>query len=116
MRSMEDNWKWTATERVRLEAVSRQNHRARVLIELRKRVDSIGICQSSSEKCPLRPFDDFVKADQILSEMVRTCPTVQSGPSHFSCAKDGALPNMGQLNEHVFLNLTRIGIDTGIEF
>ncbi|EYB95866.1 hypothetical protein Y032_0155g3062 [Ancylostoma ceylanicum] len=49
-------------------------------------------------QCPLRPFDDFVKAGQILSEM------------------EGTLHNMGQLVGHVFLNLTCIAIDTGLEF
>ena len=120
----------------KLKAVSRQNHGARVLIRLWKRVDSIGICQSSSEKvpeiseifaldpvpnsisiCPLRPLDDFMKAGQILSEMVKACSFVrQSGPSPFCYVRDGTLPNMGQLVEHVFLNLTRIAIDTGLEF
>ncbi|EYB89162.1 hypothetical protein Y032_0235g3188 [Ancylostoma ceylanicum] len=49
--------------------------------------------------------------------MVKTCSFVlQSGPSPFCCARDGTLPNMGQLVQHVFLNLTRIAIDTGLEF
>ncbi|EYC24885.1 hypothetical protein Y032_0013g2156 [Ancylostoma ceylanicum] len=38
-----------------------------------------------------------------------------SGPSHFSYARDGALPNMGQLVEHAFLNLARIAINTDLE-